>query len=175
MQVTLQFHAVYGELTRELLPAWGLGQGYEVAVAGIDGLAADEILFGGVEVIPDGFASQILFRRKRFQQVDGGWVPFLRANPGFLSVAPGHLSASGLREAMLGAVGANAAELAPWRRVVAKARKSLLKGAVLVGPSGVRRSDPCHRYSVGALELARSGVPMLAGAGEVRFELEPQQ
>ena len=60
---------------------------------------------------------------------------------------------------------------AAWRKVIARAKKSMLKGALIVNPYGDRFDDPKHAYTPGALDLYRAGTDMLGFAGAMRYEL----
>ena len=102
-----------------------------------------------------------LFRTEPFLD-DRRWtnLEFMDQNPGFLSVMIMHPSDGHLNEMMIGAVASEPEGFKCWQRVVARARRSLLRGATLVGVTGVARDDRSHRYSAGALALAEEGVLM---------------
>ena len=175
-QISLQFHAEYVELTRDLLPEWLSGMEYFVATVTSLAGSTEVMEMGGLDLCRAGFVPQILIREQPFDvSMSDNFVSFLRANTGFLSVQPGRLANDRLRETVIGAVAAEARLLDPWRAVLKRARTDLLSGAVQVGPTGATRDDPRHQYSSGARDLARSGVILLAAAGSVRFDLPDTQ
>ena len=66
------------------------------------------------------------------------------------------------------------ADLELWKRLIARARRSMRTGAIITNPmtgaSTVKRS---HRYTDEALQLQSTGVTMLAGAGWNTYRLSP--
>lgn len=172
-QVSLQFHAAPSELTSELLPTWLAGVPFHVVYEREDGrISKPQRCDPGSRCWPVD-AKQILLAYQPFRgdPQNSLIIDFMRLNEGFLAVRPGLWSQDGLRESFMGAVAEEPASISRWQKLVQRARRSLLKGAVRVGPSGDRMLDPSHLYSEGAAALARDGVPMLAIAGRVRFEL----
>ena len=92
-----------------------------------------------------------------------------------LAAVLGRLGDGGVRESFLGAVTDIPADFELWRRLIARARRSMRKGAVVTNPatqaSMVVRS---HRYTDEALRLQSTGVTMLAFAGWNTYRLLPE-
>ena len=172
VQTSFQFHAECSELVHSLLPVWLARSDYCVAVFKTSEAGSRLIETGGMELLKKSGVSQLLFRSDPFDvSRRDNYLDFLRGNTGFLSVRPARVRDGSLRESLMAAVAADAHALAPWRAVIRRARRDLLKGALVIGPTGIKVEEPHDRYSPGALELANSGVAMLAVAGGIRFEL----
>jgi hypothetical protein len=169
----LQFHADGEELINELLPRWLADVDYFYAVgrqgwSNVDRMGARGPLVVDSERID---VSQVLVRLGPFAAVEGSDLDFLRSNVGSLAVSVSHVRNGCLRESMIGSIADDPAVVAVWRRVIRRAQRELLRGAVVVGLNGDRRLKPQHRYSPGAAALYSEGVQMLAIAGGVAYEL----
>lgn len=98
----------------------------------------------------------------------------VRINEGCLVLQLGRHRPEGVPESSLHAASADAATMKLWRRLIARARRHMNRGAVMVSPN--RNScerAPGHLYTDEALNLQRTGVTMLAIAGSVTFRLTP--
>jgi hypothetical protein len=96
------------------------------------------------------------------------------ANTGALILNLGRHTAEGIRESALGAIIYDSADLELWRRLIARARRSMRSGAIITNPvTGASAEKRNHRYTDQALQLQSTGVTMLATAGWNTYQLSP--
>jgi hypothetical protein len=176
-RLSYQFHAAPEELLFTLVPEWLTGvrahlvaeslraEDRRVAVEGTD-LRAAQAALGSIDWVLAGLTP--------FHAPAARWNEFAASNPDFLVIHVGRFTSDGLRESAIGSTATDPLSATTWRKVVSRAKKSMLKGAVAVNPYGARFPQPKHAYTAGALEMQRSGTVMLAAAGSVKYELGSQ-
>jgi hypothetical protein len=171
--ISYQFHAAPEELLHHLLPAW-LGTAPAFLAVEATGMVNEVEYLQGAPVTttaldPEKVRRIVVHRRPLRRALVFNDIVAL--NPGCLVVYPGHAGALGLRESAIGSIADDQDTLKDWRRVIRRAKKDMRRGAVAIGPAGVRVHYPTHPYTEGACELFMSGTQMLASAGEVIYEL----
>jgi len=98
-------------------------------------------------------------------------VEFHEMNRGCFLITLGYDVSEGLREGAFSADTDDLAELKAWRKILARAKASMRRGAFAVNPrTGAKQAMRNHYFTEGARTLARQGVPMLAMAGSNRYE-----
>ncbi|MBE9376100.1 hypothetical protein IQ251_16735 [Saccharopolyspora sp. HNM0983] len=175
-KLSLQFHAAPDEAL-SLLPQWLQGMDvdalverffpdYRVSLVRLDGLAAEaqQEPINRVCVGPGPLDSS-----------GTSGMDSLELNPDVLTMTLGTFNDQGLRETMLGAGADDPSAITSWRKVVNRARKSMLRGAWVLNPrTGARAEAPKHLYTQGAVQLYKEGVTLLAVAGWNAYEPYPQ-
>lgn len=170
---SLQFHAGPEELVSELLPRW-IDDAEDVYFLVATQRPPHRRTSMGKPDIPDPErGGMILASLRPIQSAEEKWLGVVDANPDSLTVIIGDIYDGGLRETLIGMGTENPAALSRWRKALRRARSELHKGAIIVSPMGDRFDDPNHRFSDGALAMARAGVPMLSISGGVSYELNP--
>jgi hypothetical protein len=174
VRMNLQFHADSGELIGELLPRWLSDVDYFYAVRRLDGSIVDRRgLHGPVAFVGDrAEVADIFISLRPFIAAGETDLKFMRSNPGFLVASVSHVTDRCLRESHLGSLAVEQDSVAAWLTVLRKAKRELLKGAVIVGVDGERRIDAHHRYTPRAAELWRQGIRMLSVAGSVAYDFD---
>jgi hypothetical protein len=100
-----------------------------------------------------------------------GMNDFLDKNSDVLLVDIGRLGDSGLRESWVTARTADSASMRRWRHFARRIRAITRTGVAAVNAqTGAMANLREHRFSAGAKELERSGVPMLPAAGTSRLK-----
>lgn len=168
---SLQFHADPEELVSTLLPRW-IDDAEDVHFLAVTQRPPYRCASTGKPDISDPErGGMILANLRPIKSIEEKWLQVVDANPNSLTVIIGDLVEGGLRETLMGMGTDDPAALSRWRTAFRRARSELQKGAVFVNPIGDRFDTPNHRYSEGALKLARSGVPMLSITGGTTYEL----
>ncbi|MDI6102070.1 hypothetical protein QLQ12_25965 [Actinoplanes sp. NEAU-A12] len=175
-QVGLQFHAC-GPEAINMVASWAkehdlaaaLGRLFpdeQVAVRDGDFTAALAII-----PLPDFV---MLSRRPLHLGNDLRFRELAEANTGALILNLGRHTAEGIRESALGAITYDSADLELWRRLIARARRSMRSGAIITNQvTGASAETRSHRYTDEALQLQSTGVTMLATAGWNTYQLSP--
>ncbi|MFI7601215.1 hypothetical protein [Actinoplanes sp. NPDC049681] len=100
-------------------------------------------------------------------------LDFVRLNPNILAVSLGMQSQTDLRETALSAMTDDSESIRIWRAIRAKVKASLLSGSTVVNPiTGAEQRAKGHYYSVGAREMAKRGIRLLASAGWNEYRLD---
>jgi hypothetical protein len=176
-QVGLQFHACGPEVIA-MVARWV--KEYDLAAALGRWLPQEQLAvrdgdFTAALAIMPGPDFVMLSRRPLHLSDDLRFRELAEANVGALILQLGGHTAEGIRESTMGAVTYDSTDLAVWRRLIARARRSMRSGAIITNPvtgaSAVLRS---HRYTDEALHLQSSGVTMLAVAGWNTYRLTPE-
>lgn len=174
----MRFHAVGPEMVA-MLAGWAVEFGLSAAL----GRLFDE---QPIPVRDNDFAAAltrtpapdfVILGRHPLRLGPGLSLPLLvQANPGCLILQLGQQVDDGLRESLVGAVSDDPADLVLWRRLIARARRSMRSGAEVINPvTGASVTNRSHRYTDEAFALQSAGVAMLAVAGWVIYRLGPGQ
>ena len=170
--VSLQFHGTKAEVAA-WVAAWARELGLSVAV---ERFFPDYVV---QTVVPDRLegsgrfmeaVDRVSLSRRGFDVDVTSLYDFLEKNGDILTILVENAGSNGLRESMLSASSNDEETISLWRKLRGKAQKSMLKGADVVGPTGIVDAAPrSYRYTVGARELARQGTRLLAIAGDVEY------
>lgn len=169
-KLSLQFHAMPEEvplLFRSLIEDSSLfkvkGQGNPLVFEMFDGLPDPESTRA---------VSVIAFSADR-PDLNAKDVNELRGkNPDLLVLEIGHPSARGLRESWLSALSDDPMSMRRWKAFARTLLSQTSGGAMAVNPrTGVRAAMKWHRFSPGALQAFRDGMPMLPVAGNSIIQL----
>lgn len=173
----LQFHAGREELLTILLPKWLNGIDFYTEASDYERiLLVDWAHLGSLEGLLEIWISlgpiSLVTREGHACKPDEERRAIMRDNGSLMYVQPGYVSATGLRESIIGAVSSDPAHTKIWKRVVQRARRSLMAGAIVRSPvTNASAVYPSHRFSAGALRLQKSGIQMVGAMNAPLFEL----
>jgi hypothetical protein len=172
--IQLQFHAVGTELV-ELARRWAIADDMHVAVEQFfpDYVAFEPADRGAAVAVANGRVDRvrrIAVRHAPFDLSATTTLSFVSLNPDALFLSVEWPSTDGLRESAVDGATERPEVMASWRAFRRQARASMHVGAVVRGPnSPAIQAARHHLHTVGAHQLAETGVPMLAAAGWVEF------
>jgi len=171
--LSFQFHAEPSEILT-MSVAWAESMGLHLALEVFrPTYTATSVEASDLVLSEIGDVSRVSLSLRPFDLDVNSSLEFVRSNSDALTILIGTSSTDSLRESLMAAAADDPATIAAWQKIRRLAQKSMHKGALVVNPmSGARAEVGAHRYTDGALRLARSGVKMLAIGGWNEFELD---
>ncbi|MET8063381.1 hypothetical protein [Micromonospora sp. NPDC005313] len=167
-KLSMQFHATQAEVASWVahwVEEFQLAIAVEVFIPGYRVRPCErDAALDAIRDLPD--MSRLVLNLTPMDLAVDSSIRFLRANPDVLTVSLGAQSQDELRETVIGAMTDHRESLKTWRAIIAGAKKSMLKGSIVVNPvTGARQDARGHYYTAGAREMAKRGARLLASVG----------